>query len=101
MNNLIEALSMQGYLILVLVSLIPAIYIILFSYREKDERGLKIMNTAYRYTYVIILLGILLIFIIEKFTRMSFAEFKISIFILAVVSNLFLGSSIFILNKKY
>ncbi|WP_406866992.1 hypothetical protein AB0764_26930 (plasmid) [Priestia megaterium] len=98
---LIDQLKDQYLLIIIILSLIPTIYAINFSNREDDERGEKITSKAYQMTYFFFLAAIFAVFIYNSFSNVAFKNFRTLIMISLFLSNFFLGSTIFILNKKY
>ncbi|MFP3887057.1 hypothetical protein U8V97_16610 [Priestia filamentosa] len=101
MDILINQLREEYLIILILVSLIPTIYFITFSSKENDERGKEITNKAYHLTYLFFLTTILILFLYHSFYNITFQGFRSGIIALVLISNCFLGSTIFLLNKKY
>ncbi|MEG9295997.1 hypothetical protein V6B33_06030 [Mangrovibacillus sp. Mu-81] len=99
-SNILQQLAEQYLTILVFLSLIPSIYAIIFTTKEKDERGQKITSTSYQYTYFFALAGVLILFIFNRIAELNFEEFRSGIITIFLLANFFLGSFLFILNKR-
>lgn len=100
MSIIFEQIKVHYLTILVLLSIIPTIYIFIFSRTEKDERGEKILSIAYQRTYLFSIACIFLLFIINRFYKISFDEFRGGVIAVLLLANFFLGSALFLLNRK-
>lgn len=101
MSNFLDLIMMQLPLLLAISALIPGGYLSFFSKQQNDERGNKIITVSFRYTYLFVMTGILCLFLCQRLFQLSFEEFKNYLFVLVVLANCCLGSSVFVLNRKY
>ncbi|HDR4897212.1 hypothetical protein [Bacillus thuringiensis] len=81
---------------------IPMVYIMMFSSKEKDERGKQIINTSFHNAYFILLLGIFLVVISSKLAifDMDFQTFGNLIVLAILISLIVAGMNIFINNRR-
>ncbi|WLR41684.1 hypothetical protein LC087_12500 [Bacillus carboniphilus] len=92
-------LKKQFLFFLVVLSTIYSI-ILLASIGKPDERQVKIMMRGYYYPYTFIFSSIFFLFIMNCLKELSYQSFRDGILIIICLSNMFLASSVFILNKK-
>ncbi|WP_227397039.1 hypothetical protein [Jeotgalibacillus aurantiacus] len=100
-STIFSQIQEQYLTLLVFASIIPTMYAIVFSGREKDERGQKITSTAYQFTYFFCLAGILILFVANRTVDLTFEDFRTGLITILLLANFFLGATIFRLNMKY
>lgn len=85
-----------------IISLIPMMYILIFSKKEKDERGQAILARSYQYAYSFVFLATLCLFISTHLSvGLSFEQFRLAIVYILLAGNALLGVIVFILNRRY
>lgn len=98
--SIIEILKEQIVTILVVLTIIPIVLTSIFSHREKDERGEQIISKGYQYTYVFLVVSLLVLISVNKFNDITFEQFRGGLIICVLLSMSFLSISIFFLNRK-
>ncbi|SFX31401.1 hypothetical protein SAMN04487866_10488 [Thermoactinomyces sp. DSM 45891] len=85
---------------LLLASLGPTIYAIIFFSKQRDEKRDKVINLSFRSAYILVVLGIVIIFIMTKMFDISYSHFRDCILSLLSLVNIFLGLRLYLLNSR-
>lgn len=99
-----DMMKVIGYIVFMALFL-TALFIIFkfqFGSEGKDERGQKILNTAYMAAFPIIPIGWLLVTLYDDYVQMvGYDLYKWLIWILVVAAFIVHGATIFILKRRW
>jgi hypothetical protein len=89
-------------ILLTYVTILVMSYMVIICLKDKDERGIKIINQAYQNAYSILLFSILVVIALIKLPHITLNNQTTGYLILAskFISVLTLGASIFFLNRN-
>jgi hypothetical protein len=89
-------------IILAYVTILVMSYMIIICMKEKNERGIRIINQAYQNAFSIFLFSLLVVIALIKLPQITLTNQTTSYLILIskFISVLTLGGSIFLLNRN-
>jgi hypothetical protein len=89
-------------ILLTYITILVMSYMIIICMKDKDERGIRIVNQAYQNAFSILLFSILVVIALIKLPHITLNNQTTSYLILIskFISVLTLGGSIFLLNRN-
>jgi hypothetical protein len=89
-------------ILLTYVTILVMSYMVIICLKDKDERGIRIINRAYQNAYSILLFSILVVIALIKLPHITLTNQTTSYLILTskFISVITLGGSIFLLNRN-